>query len=99
MACALLAEVLSIRSSNHAYREHLWMNRSPGLIIPGATTVISSSDIANYDRSYDLIVSVLRVRRGFLFKANSFFLSPTNVRSSGARVVLRSGRYFPTVLP
>jgi hypothetical protein len=74
-------------------------NEAGGLIAPGATTVFRSRDITDYDRSRDLIVSVLRVRRGFLFAANSFVLTPTEVRSSEARVVLRSGRYFPTVLP
>jgi hypothetical protein len=71
----------------------------PHLIAPGTTYAISSRDITNYDGSVDLIVLVSRVRRGFLFSANAFVLTPTEVRASDARLTLRAGKYFPTVVP
>ena len=68
------------------------------LIAPGSAGLLKATEIPDYDPSRELIVVVTRFRGGYLFHANSFVLAPAELRASGARIVLRPGRYFPTVV-
>jgi hypothetical protein len=69
------------------------------LIAPGAAYVFSATEIGNFDRSVPLIAFIFRVRRGYQFDSNGLEFTPEQIRASGARLTLRSGQYFPTVLP
>jgi hypothetical protein len=71
---------------------------STRIIAPGDSYIIRANEIGNYDVRLDLIVSIARVRRGYVFYANTLFFTPSQLRAFNARIALRSGQFFPTVL-